>query len=88
LGIIYCSTPSVAAAIPSHTFASLAASKGVPSAQVAVWMGHSSDVITRAIYTHLFDADAARHAELMGAGVRPTPATPATATVTPISVAR
>ena len=69
-----------------HTFASLAASKGVPSAQVAVWMGHSSDVITREIYTHLFDADSARHAERMGTGDRPRSIP--SATVIPISDAR
>jgi hypothetical protein len=34
-------------------------------------MGHSSDVITREIYTHLFDADTARHAKDMAAGGPP-----------------
>jgi len=72
-----------------HTFASLAASKGVPSAQVAVWMGHASDVITRDTYTHLFEADSARHAARMGEGNRPNALTPnAPATVTLIRAAR
>jgi integrase len=68
-----------------HTFASLAASKGVPSAQVAKWLGHSSDVITREIYTHLFDADTSRHASDMGKGDRPRSIP--SATVTPINAA-
>lgn len=54
-----------------HTFASLAASKGIPSAQVAAWMGHANDVITRQVYTHLFEDDSARWAAQMGAGARP-----------------
>lgn len=54
-----------------HTFASLAASRGVPSAQVAQWMGHASDVITREVYTHLFTADADRAAAAMATGGRP-----------------
>jgi integrase len=66
-----------------HTFASLAASRGVPAPQVAMWMGHASDVITRQIYTHLFAADSARHTESMAAGGRPT-ATTRDAIVTPI----
>jgi diacylglycerol kinase len=44
-------------------------------------LGHSSDVITREIYTHLFDADTARHAKDMAAGGCPVStvlATPAT----------
>lgn len=49
-------------------------------------MGHSSDVITREIYTHLFATDTARHAKDMGAGGRPS--APTEATVTPISAAR
>jgi hypothetical protein len=47
-------------------------------------LGHSSDVITRQIYTHLFDADTARHAKDMAAGGRPTAPTqtpPATVTL-------
>ena len=54
-----------------HTFASLAASRGVESAQVASWMGHASDVITRQIYTHLFETDTARAAQAMATGGRP-----------------
>lgn len=52
-----------------HTFASLAASRGVPSPQVAEWLGHSDDVITRQIYTHLFATDTALNvARLAGEG--------------------
>lgn len=40
-----------------HSFASIAASNGVPAAQVAVWMGHGNEVVTRTIYTHLFRED-------------------------------
>ena len=53
-----------------HTFASLA-SREASSAQVAKWMGHTSDVITREVYTHLFDADSASHADRLAAGGRP-----------------
>jgi hypothetical protein len=49
-------------------------------------MGHSSDVVTREIYTHLFDADSARHAKDMGKGDRPRSIP--SATVTPIREAR
>ena len=49
-------------------------------------MGYSSDVITREIYTHLFDADTARHAKDMAAGGRPT--VKREATITGISDAR
>lgn len=50
-----------------HTFASLAASQGIPSAQVAAWLGHADDIITRQIYTHLFAEDSTRHAERLAA---------------------
>jgi hypothetical protein len=50
-----------------------------------VWMGHSSDVITREIYTHLFDSDTALHAGRMGAGDRPRSIP--SATLTPINAA-
>ena len=56
-----------------HTFASLCNSRGVPSQQVAKWMGHANDTITRQIYTHLFAADTAVYVEQMAAGGRPTP---------------
>lgn len=65
-----------------HTFASLCASRGVPSQQVADWMGHANDVITRQIYTHLFDTDSTRHADSLAAGGRP--GATREATVTPI----
>jgi integrase len=54
-----------------HSFASLCASEGIPSAQVAQWMGHASDVITREVYTHLFTADADRAAKAMARDGRP-----------------
>lgn len=64
-----------------HTFASLAASRGVPSPQVAEWLGHSNDVITRQIYTHLFATDTALNvARLAGEG-RPN----ASSVIRPIS---
>ena len=56
-----------------HTFASLCNSRGIPSQQVAKWMGHASDTITREIYTHLFAADTDVFVEQMAAGGRPTP---------------
>ena len=34
-------------------------------------MGHANDVITRQIYTHLFDADSVAHADRLAAGGRP-----------------
>lgn len=63
-----------------HTFASLCASRGVPSPQVADWLGHANDVITRQIYTHLFDTDSARHADKLAAGGRPSAVAHATVT--------
>lgn len=42
-----------------HTYASLCASAGVSSQQVAAWMGHANDVVTRTIYVHLFAEDTA-----------------------------
>ncbi|MDO3397970.1 tyrosine-type recombinase/integrase [Nocardioides sp. SOB44] len=44
-----------------HTFASICASNGIPAAQVAAWMGHGNEVVTRTIYTHLFAEDTATH---------------------------
>lgn len=68
-----------------HSYASICASRGVSSPQVAQWMGHASDVITRQIYTHLFETDTAAAAQAMAVGGRPTTTPPAkTATVTPI----
>lgn len=67
-----------------HTFASLCASRGVPSQQVADWLGHANDVITRQIYTHLFDADSVAHADRLAAGGRPTASQPRRA-VSPIA---
>ncbi len=54
-----------------HTFASLCNSRGLSSHQVAKWMGHANDVITRVIYTHLFDADTTQAIEALGSGGRP-----------------
>lgn len=66
-----------------HTFASLA-SREASSAQVAKWMGHASDVITREVYTHLFDKDSVACAARLAAGGRPT-ASRSVASVTPIA---
>jgi integrase len=55
-----------------HTFGSLAASRGIDPARIASWMGHASDVITRQVYLHLYDADTARAAEILAADGRPT----------------
>lgn len=55
-----------------HSFASLAASRGVPAKQVAAWMGHATEVVTLTIYTHLFAHDTARAVDAMAAGGRPT----------------
>ena len=44
-----------------HTFASICASNGIPAAQVAAWMGHGNEVVTRTIYTHLFAEDTTAH---------------------------
>lgn len=63
-----------------HSFASICASNGVPAAQVAVWMGHGNEVVTRTIYTHLFREDTSRYAEAMSAAFRPSKR----ATVTPL----
>ena len=48
------------------------ASLEASSAQVAKGMGHASDVITREVYTHLFDKDSVAHADRLAAGGRPT----------------
>lgn len=69
-----------------HTYASLCASEGIPSAQVAKWMGHASDVITRVIYTHLFDSDTVKHSERLAA--RGRPATVVTRRAEVIGIAR
>lgn len=72
-----------------HSFASLCASEGIPSAQVAQWMGHASDVITREVYTHLFDHDTAKYAERLAARGRPRAPRPVReATVTDLRRAR
>lgn len=42
-----------------HTYASLCAQAGISSQQVAAWMGHASDFVTRTIYVHLFAEDTA-----------------------------
>jgi integrase len=52
-----------------HSFASLAASRGVAARQVAAWMGHASEIVTVTIYTHLFVADSdAAVAAMAGTG--------------------
>ena len=63
-----------------HTFASLCASRGVPSQQVADWLGHANDLITRQIYTHLFDTDSALHADRLASRGRPVAQAPASVT--------
>jgi integrase len=50
-----------------HTFASICASNGIPAAQVAEWMGHSNEIVTRTIYTHLFKEDTTRHESALSA---------------------
>lgn len=71
-----------------HTFASLCASRGVPSPQVADWLGHANDVITRQIYTHLFDSDSAVHADRLAAGGRPSASVPAQSSITDLRATR
>ena len=69
----------VAAGLPSalrphdlrHSFASMCASDGVPAAQIAVWMGHGNEVITRTIYMHLFREDTTQHRAARDAGYSP-----------------
>lgn len=56
-----------------HTYASLSASAGIPAYRLAEYMGHSSEVVTRTIYTHLFATDAADDMERLA---RPEPARP------------
>ncbi|MEH3075396.1 MAG: tyrosine-type recombinase/integrase [Quadrisphaera sp.] len=69
-----------------HTYASLCASAGVRSQQVAGWMGHANDTVTRLIYTHLFAEDTAAAVaaleELSGRPAAPNPALAPTASVT------
>jgi len=48
-----------------HTYASICASKSIPAYRVAEYLGHSSEAITRMIYTHLFAEDAAADMELL-----------------------
>jgi integrase len=48
-----------------HTGASIMLSNGVDAATVAGVLGHSSPVITLAIYRHLFEGETARAGELM-----------------------
>lgn len=50
-----------------HSFASICASSGVPAAQVAEWMGHGNEIVTRTTYTHLFKEDTSRHEEALSA---------------------
>jgi len=54
-----------------HTYASLSASAGIPAYRLAEYMGHASEIITRAIYTHLFATDAHSDMERLA---RPEPA--------------
>ena len=74
-----------------HTYASLCASAGVKSQQVAEWMGHANDTVTRLIYTHLFEQDttaavaalealAGRRSASRAAVVRVRPRTPGEST--------
>lgn len=54
-----------------HSFASICASAGIPAAQVAEWMGHQDETVTRKIYTHMFKEDTSRHADALSAAFRP-----------------
>ena len=63
-----------------HTFASVCARSGIPAAQIAAWMGHGNEVVTRTIYTHLFADDTTRYTDALdlafsggGATVLPFP---------------
>ncbi len=60
----------------------------MPSQQVADWLGHANDLITRQIYTHLFDTDSALHIDRLAAGGRPTSITRATVTRFPPTAER
>jgi integrase len=53
-----------------HTFASLCASAGISSQQVARWMGHANDTVTRVIYTHLFEQDTVAAVEALEVATR------------------
>jgi integrase len=66
-------TPSLRLHDLRHSFASICASAGIPAAQVAEWMGHGNEVVTRTIYTHLFKDDTTRHADALSAAFRPGP---------------
>lgn len=48
-----------------HSFASICDSRGIPAKQVAAWMGHANEVVTRTIYIHLFASDSAHYADLL-----------------------
>lgn len=48
-----------------HSYASICASKNIPAYRVAEYLGHSSEAITRMIYTHLFTEDTAADMELL-----------------------
>lgn len=48
-----------------HTYVSLCASAGLPLYRIAEYVGHANEGVTRAIYTHLFDADADADMELL-----------------------
>ena len=60
-----------------HTYASLCASAGVSSQQVAAWMGHANDTVTRLIYTHLFEHDTVAAVNALEAATRRPDAVPA-----------
>lgn len=50
-----------------HSFASICASNQVPAAQIAEWLGHRSEIVTRTIYTHLFKDDTKKYGARLSA---------------------
>lgn len=56
-----------------HTYASICASNGIPAAQVAEWMGHGNEIVTRTIYTHLFKEDTTRYEDALSAAFHRVP---------------
>jgi integrase len=71
-----------------HSFASLAASRGVAARQVAAWMGHASEIVTVTTYTHLFVADSDAAVAAMAGTGHPAPSAAALATVPALPTAR
>jgi integrase len=53
-----------------HTVATVQLAKGVPVAQVAAWLGHSSSRVTEMVYGHLTGNDLTAGAEVMELMVR------------------